>query len=54
MKRIVVMTMAVVTVSFMCTLLAAQQPARDTAQRRGGGNQQKADNLPAGLFTAKR
>jgi carboxymethylenebutenolidase len=68
MKNIGLITSGIVTLSFACVLVAAQQPGREGGQGRGaplvgearggrgggGGNQQKADNLPAGLFTAKR
>src|SRR5260221_5405503 len=64
MKKMVLMTAGVAVLSFGWTLPAAQQPGRDSAPGRGapegarggrgGGNQQKADNLPAGLFAAGR
>ena len=56
MKRNVLITAGLLSLLFAWTALAVQQPAPQGAGARGGGggNQQKADNLPAGLFTAKR
>ena len=64
MKKMVLMTAGVAVLSFGWTLPAAQESGRDSAPGRGaaegarggrgGGNQQKADTLPAGLFNARR
>lgn len=61
-KGIVVIAAGALWLALAWNLSGAQQPGREGGPGRGdggrggrgGGNQQKAENLPAGLFTAKR
>src|SRR5262245_27684459 len=56
MKKLSLTATAVLLLTLACTIWASQQraPANPQGRGGGGGNQQKAEPLPAGLFTAKR